>query len=52
MITCVIRYEIDPFQRDWFKKYAENWGASFLDAVDTLSVISFLTMARTMWPGG
>jgi hypothetical protein len=25
-ITCVIRYQIDPFQRDVFKKYAENWG--------------------------
>ncbi|MBV8865976.1 MAG: NIPSNAP family protein, partial [Acidobacteriaceae bacterium] len=25
-ITCVIRYQIDPFQRDEFKKYAENWG--------------------------
>jgi hypothetical protein len=25
-ITCVIRYEIDPFQRDGFKTYAENWG--------------------------
>lgn len=25
-ITCVIRYEIDPFQRDGFKEYAENWG--------------------------
>jgi hypothetical protein len=25
-ITCVIRYEIDPFQRDAFKSYAENWG--------------------------
>ena len=25
-ITCVIRYEIDPFQRDAFKEYAENWG--------------------------
>jgi hypothetical protein len=25
-MTCVIRYEIDPFQRDGFKKYAENWG--------------------------
>jgi hypothetical protein len=25
-ITCVIRYEIDPFQRDAFKQYAENWG--------------------------
>jgi hypothetical protein len=26
-LTCVIRYEIDPFQRDEFKKYAENWGS-------------------------
>ncbi len=25
-ITCIIRYEIDPFQRDEFKEYAENWG--------------------------
>jgi hypothetical protein len=25
-ITCIIRYQIDPFQRDEFKKYAENWG--------------------------
>jgi hypothetical protein len=25
-ITCIIRYQIDPFQRDGFKKYAENWG--------------------------
>ncbi len=24
-ITCFIRYEIDPFQRDAFKKYAETW---------------------------
>ena len=25
-ITCIIRYQIDPFQRDAFRKYAENWG--------------------------
>ena len=25
-ITCIIRYQIDPFQRDAFKRYAENWG--------------------------
>ena len=25
-ITCFIRYEIDPFQREEFKVYAENWG--------------------------
>jgi NIPSNAP len=26
MITCFIRYEIDPLQRAAFRKYAENWG--------------------------
>src|SRR6266498_5505147 len=25
-ITCFIRYQIDPFQRDGFKEYAVNWG--------------------------
>lgn len=25
-ITCVIRYEIDPFQQEAFRQYAENWG--------------------------
>jgi len=26
MITCIIRYQIDPFQRNEFQTYAENWG--------------------------
>jgi hypothetical protein len=25
MITCFIRYEIEPFQRDAFRRYAETW---------------------------
>ena len=25
-ITCFIRYQIDPFQREAFEQYAENWG--------------------------
>jgi hypothetical protein len=25
-VTCMIRYQIDPFQRDAFQRYAENWG--------------------------
>ncbi len=25
-ITCFIRYQIDPFQREAFKAYAQNWG--------------------------
>jgi hypothetical protein len=26
MIACIIRYQIDPFQRAEFRTYAENWG--------------------------
>lgn len=26
MITCFIRYEIDPFKREQFEVYARNWG--------------------------
>jgi hypothetical protein len=26
MITCFIRYEIEPHQREQFRQYAENWG--------------------------
>jgi len=25
MIVCFIRYQIDPYQLDSFRKYAENW---------------------------
>lgn len=25
-ITCFIRYEIDPFQKQAFHEYCENWG--------------------------
>lgn len=26
-LVCFIRYQIDPFQREAFRKYAQNWGA-------------------------
>ena len=26
MITCFIRYEIDPFKREAFEAYAKRWG--------------------------
>jgi len=26
MLTCFIRYEIDPFKVDAFERYARNWG--------------------------
>jgi hypothetical protein len=25
-LTCFIRYQIDPFQKDAFRTYAANWG--------------------------
>jgi len=25
-MTCFIRYQIDPFQREAFEEYARNWG--------------------------
>ena len=24
-VTCLIRYQIDPFQREAFREYAQNW---------------------------
>jgi NIPSNAP len=26
LVCCFIRYQIDPFQREAFREYAENWG--------------------------
>lgn len=26
MITCFIRYEIDPYRKDAYEEYARNWG--------------------------
>ena len=26
ILTCFIRYQIDPFQREAFREYAQNWG--------------------------
>jgi hypothetical protein len=26
-LTCFIRYQIDPFQKDEFQKYAKRWGS-------------------------
>ena len=28
MITCFIRYDIDPTKKDRFMRYAQNWGAA------------------------
>jgi len=51
MITCIIRYQIDPFQRDVFKLTPRTGDASFPAAAVILSVTSCLMKARTMSPG-
>ena len=28
MITCFIRYEIDPFKKEQFAQYAKRWGSA------------------------
>jgi hypothetical protein len=35
MITCCIRYEIDPFKVEAFEHYARNWVRPFHAAVPT-----------------
>ncbi|HIP22836.1 MAG TPA: NIPSNAP family protein [Rhodobacteraceae bacterium] len=32
MLTCIIKYEIDPFKRDQFAHYARNWGQAIPQA--------------------
>ena len=31
MITCFIRYQIDPYKGDEFARYARNWGQAIPD---------------------
>ena len=28
MLTCIIRYDIDPTKHDAFRQYARNWGTA------------------------
>jgi len=28
MLTCIIRYQIDPTQKEAFARYARNWGTA------------------------
>jgi hypothetical protein len=51
-IVCVIRYQIDPFQRNGFTQYAENWDASFLVVAANWLAISCLMKEPATWLGG
>ena len=50
-LTCIIRYQIDPFQREAFKSYAESLTHIIRDVAAISSATSSRTKARTMWPG-
>ena len=50
-LTCFIRYEIDPFQREAFAEYARNWGRIIPQCGGHLWAIFCRTRARTTWPG-
>ncbi len=45
-VTCLIRYEIDPFQREAFAEYADNWAKA-----GTCWAISCRMRGRTTSPG-
>ena len=51
-ITCLIRYQIDPFQKNEFRTYAGNWDASFPDAAASDRISSSTRKGRTTSPGG
>jgi hypothetical protein len=51
-ITCIIRYQIDPFQREEFKEYAEAWGRIIPRCGGYLSDISCRMRGPTISPGG
>jgi hypothetical protein len=50
-ITCVIRYQIDPFQREDSRSTPRIGAASFHAAAATWSDIFFRMKALTTWPG-
>ena len=52
-ITCFIRYEIDPFQREAFRQYAVAWSKIIPRLGGNGSVLALLTgevlMAAACW---
>ena len=50
-ITCFVRYQIDPFQREEFKKYAGPGGGSFPGAAGTWWDISCRMRGRMILAG-
>src|SRR5438445_12221841 len=51
-IVCLIRYQIDPFQRDACKKYAESWGRIVPRCGGHLVGHLLPTKGRRVLPGG
>jgi hypothetical protein len=49
-LACFIRYEIDPYQRDAFKAYAEAWGR-IIPRLGGHLIGYFLPLEGTNWEG-
>ena len=42
MLTCIIRYDIDPTKRPAFEQYARNWGQCIpRNGADLIGYLSF-----------
>ena len=50
-LTCFIRYQIDPFQREDFKRYAEAWARIIPRCGGHLIGYFLPTKAATTLPG-
>jgi hypothetical protein len=50
-VTCFIRDQIDPFQRDAFRDYAAHWGRIIPRAAGACSATSCRMKAATTSPG-
>jgi hypothetical protein len=51
-ITCFIRYEIGPFQREAFRQYADRWARIIPRLGGRLLGYYLSERARTSRPGG
>ena len=49
-ITCFIHYETDPFKKDLFKAYADNWARIILRLADICWASVWMVLTRPKHP--
>ncbi len=50
MVTCFLKYVIDPYKLDEFESYARAWIPIVNRMGEVITVITCLTRERTIWP--